>query len=102
MAASLAACSGTQADTPNILPAARSTTQSVIAHRGSASFEMLYAFNGQKDGANPDGGLVADASGTLYGTTCAGGKEGFGDVLQDGGVRVWIQAIDNLFISGRQ
>ena len=34
------------------------------------------------DGANPRGGLIADANGNLFGTTVAGGADGFGD---DGG-----------------
>jgi uncharacterized repeat protein (TIGR03803 family) len=82
IAASLAACSGTPTNTSNVLPAARSSTPSAVARSRDASFEMLYAFSGQKDGANPDGGLVADASGALYGTTCAGGKDGFGNVYK--------------------
>ena len=34
------------------------------------------------DGANPRAGLIADANGNLFGTTVAGGADGFGD---DGG-----------------
>jgi len=34
---------------------------------------VLYAFQGGVDGYYPNGGLVADASGNLYGTTRAGG-----------------------------
>ena len=38
----------------------------------------LYAFQGGTDGVTPVGGLVADASGNLYGTTGAGGGSGCG------------------------
>ena len=34
---------------------------------------VLYRFTGGPDGANPHGGLVADAAGNLYGTTSVGG-----------------------------
>ncbi|MGD0190879.1 MAG: choice-of-anchor tandem repeat GloVer-containing protein [Rhizomicrobium sp.] len=36
----------------------------------------LYTFQGGSDGAGPDGGLVADTSGNLYGTTSTGGTVG--------------------------
>jgi uncharacterized repeat protein (TIGR03803 family) len=45
-----------------------------IASAGTKYTEsLLYAFKGGTDGAIPDGGLVADASGALYGTTELGG-----------------------------
>lgn len=34
---------------------------------------VLYALKGGSDGGTPLGGLIADASGNLYGTTSAGG-----------------------------
>lgn len=37
---------------------------------------VLYAFQGQADGWNPLGGLAADASGDLFGTTADGGTFG--------------------------
>jgi uncharacterized repeat protein (TIGR03803 family) len=39
----------------------------------AASFNVLYAFKGGSDGANPQGGVTADASGNLYGSTQSGG-----------------------------
>jgi autotransporter passenger strand-loop-strand repeat protein/uncharacterized repeat protein (TIGR03803 family) len=39
---------------------------------GSYTLESLASFDGT-DGANPDGGLIEDAAGNLYGTTEAGG-----------------------------
>jgi hypothetical protein len=37
---------------------------------------VLYTFAGGSDGANPDAGLIFDASGSLYGTTVFGGPLG--------------------------
>jgi uncharacterized repeat protein (TIGR03803 family) len=39
---------------------------------------VLYTFSGGTDGAIPYGGVVLDASGSLYGTTAAGGDDGCG------------------------
>lgn len=45
-----------------------------LAARTQAQTEsVLYSFSGRSDGADPSGGLVADAAGNLYGTTFAGG-----------------------------
>jgi uncharacterized repeat protein (TIGR03803 family) len=41
---------------------------------GGWSYSVLYSFVGGDDGANPDGGVVLDGSGNLYGTTVAGGE----------------------------
>jgi uncharacterized repeat protein (TIGR03803 family) len=35
--------------------------------------KVLYSFKGGKDGANPNGGLLLDRMGAIYGTTFAGG-----------------------------
>jgi uncharacterized repeat protein (TIGR03803 family) len=40
---------------------------------GSWSYSVIYSFKGGDDGENPDGGVVRDASGNLYGTTVHGG-----------------------------
>ncbi len=45
-------------------------------------FKTLYAFKGMPDAASPYGGLVADASGNLYGTTYYGGAKGLGSVFE--------------------
>ena len=42
---------------------------------------VLYAFQGGSDGANPYGGLIFDPSGNLYGTTVSGGSGGGGTVF---------------------
>ncbi len=44
--------------------------------------KLLHSFaGGPKDGADPQGGLIADASGNLYGTTVSGGA-GFGTAFE--------------------
>src|SRR5438094_3376844 len=42
---------------------------------------VLYSFTGS-DGAYPAAGLIADASGNLYGTTNSGGANSWGDVFK--------------------
>jgi len=37
--------------------------------------KVLYEFKSGKDGANPNGGLVFDSKGAIYGTTYAGGNQ---------------------------
>ena len=53
-------------------------TQAVQAQ----TFNVLYTFTGQGDGANPYAGLTMDATGSLYGTTYAGGSYGKGTVFE--------------------
>ena len=43
---------------------------------------VLYSFAGAADGASPEGGLVQDAAGHLYGTTKYGGAFGAGTVFK--------------------
>ena len=45
-------------------------------------FTTLYAFKGTPDAGSPYGGLVADKSGKLYGTTYYGGANGLGAVYE--------------------
>jgi uncharacterized repeat protein (TIGR03803 family) len=52
------------------------------ASRGQWNFKTLYAFKGMPDAASPYGGLIADASGNLYGTTYFGGANGLGSVFE--------------------
>jgi uncharacterized repeat protein (TIGR03803 family) len=44
--------------------------------------KVLYAFQGGTDGFYPEGGLLFDASGNLYGTTTGGGAPGAGTVFE--------------------
>jgi uncharacterized repeat protein (TIGR03803 family) len=45
---------------------------------GTWVFTVLHRFTGGTDGGNPEGTLVFDKSGNLYGTTYGGGKYDFG------------------------
>ena len=49
---------------------------------GTWMLTTLYAFKGQPDAAFPYGGLIADSSGALYGTTYFGGTAGSGAVFE--------------------
>ena len=52
---------------------------------GSWTESTLYSFcsaTGCVDGTNPQGGLVLDKAGNLYGTTTTGGAHGFGTVFE--------------------
>jgi uncharacterized repeat protein (TIGR03803 family) len=42
---------------------------------------VLHTFTGGTDGATPEGGLIRDKGGNLYGTTTAGGPSGAGTVF---------------------
>lgn len=53
-----------------------------IAPNGSES--ILYAFQGESDGALPDGGLVFDSVGNYYGETSNGGASDAGTVFRLG------------------
>ena len=44
--------------------------------------QTLYGFTGGNDGGNPEGGLILDSSGNLYGTTPSGGGGGGGTVWE--------------------
>jgi uncharacterized repeat protein (TIGR03803 family) len=46
------------------------------------AFSVLYSFAGEPDGAGPDGPLMIDSAGTLYGTTSSGGTTNNGTVYQ--------------------
>ena len=43
---------------------------------------VLHAFHGGTDGQYPNGGLIQDAAGNLYGTTNEGGASGYGTVFK--------------------
>ena len=45
------------------------------------TFNVIYNFTGGADGSNPYAGLTMDRTGTLYGTTLAGGA-GYGTVYK--------------------
>jgi len=49
---------------------------------GGWTYTDLYDFTGGSDGWYPEGGVVMDAKGNLYGTTSAGGAYGYGVVWE--------------------
>jgi uncharacterized repeat protein (TIGR03803 family) len=49
---------------------------------GKYTETVLHAFARNKDGHNPDSGLIADTTGALYGTTTFGGTSNFGTVFK--------------------
>src|SRR5258708_4997026 len=56
---------------------------SLLAGNAFATAEKVaYSFLGFSDGANPNGGLVADAAGNLYGTTVGGGTGKAGTIFE--------------------
>jgi hypothetical protein len=46
---------------------------------GAWTEKVLHSFAGGTDGANPNGGLVMDSKGVIYGTTLTGGNQGCQD-----------------------
>lgn len=53
----------------------------VLPSSGNAGAQAIYSFSGP-DGAHPNGSLVADAAGNLYGTTAAGGPHDDGTIFR--------------------
>lgn len=49
---------------------------------GGWTEKTIYNFAGGTDGASPNGGLVLDTAGNLYGTTYQGGSENLGTVFE--------------------
>jgi uncharacterized repeat protein (TIGR03803 family) len=49
---------------------------------GAWTEKMLHSFTGGDDGAGPNGGLIFDAKGALYGTAGGGGSQGLGIVFR--------------------
>jgi uncharacterized repeat protein (TIGR03803 family) len=64
--------------------------------------QVLYSFTGGSDGANPQGSLVLDKNGVLYGTTVQGGTTGYGTVfsLTPAGGGAWTQKTIYTFQGG--
>jgi uncharacterized repeat protein (TIGR03803 family) len=49
---------------------------------GGWTFKVLHHFGNGHDGAQPQGGLILDAAGNLYGATTYGGRNGYGTVFE--------------------
>ncbi len=64
------------------LMAVFSMTDMLVMPSQAQTFEVLYTFQGPPDGSNPQGGLLRDNEGNLYGTTAAGGSLGGGTVYK--------------------
>src|ERR1700722_2145994 len=74
------------------------------AGNGTWAESVLYAFGGGTDGAGPQGGLIEDPAGNLYGTTTSGGPSvhcpgGCGTVFELSPTRVgsWTEAVIHSF-----
>lgn len=74
----LTAC--TQSNPSPILPNAALPVRHGIA-AAQSNETVLYSFTGYSDGGDPAADLIADASGTLYGTSVLGGQSGCGVVF---------------------
>jgi uncharacterized repeat protein (TIGR03803 family) len=66
------------------------------------TYHYIHRFKGgPSDGASPEGGLVADSQGRLYGTTYAGGPSGVGVVFRldppTSGLSTWTEEILHTF-----
>jgi uncharacterized repeat protein (TIGR03803 family) len=48
----------------------------------AAKFKVIHTFQGSTDGVVPEGTLILDAKGNLYGTTVGGGLYGAGTVFE--------------------
>jgi uncharacterized repeat protein (TIGR03803 family) len=58
------------------------TVYTLTLSGGTWTEAVLYQFQGLSDGAFPNGGVIFDASGNLYGTTCCGGAHNSGTVFK--------------------
>ena len=58
------------------------TVYRLTPDKGTYVEKVLHSFGGRADGSGPNGGLVEDASGALYGTTFWGGASGQGTVFK--------------------
>jgi uncharacterized repeat protein (TIGR03803 family) len=54
----------------------------LVHSNGGWTINVLYGFTGFNDGSNPEGGVIFDQAGNLYGTATYGGAHGEGTVFQ--------------------
>lgn len=74
VAAAIIAGCGQSGLGPSTVPLAQQIPTRFASVKTGGAVRVLYAFAGQPDGVGPTGGVVADASGNLYGTTYSGGS----------------------------
>jgi uncharacterized repeat protein (TIGR03803 family) len=72
----------------------------LVAEDGTWSEEVLHSFTDGADGSEPNGGLIFDAKGRLYGTTGAGGAAGHGLVYRLAPGRPWDETVLYNFTGG--
>jgi len=65
-----------------LLPAALAILMPGIAAAQATAYETIYSFHGAPDGSQPEGALVIDSDGVLYGTTYSGGASNLGTVFE--------------------
>jgi uncharacterized repeat protein (TIGR03803 family) len=58
------------------------TVYTLTSSGGTWTETVLYQFQGLTDGAFPNGGVIFDTAGNLYGTTCCGGSHNSGTVFK--------------------
>ena len=73
----------------------------LLPSANAQTFKVLHEFNGQSDGALPQGALLQDAAGNLFGTTFAGSPIGEGTVYKiDSSGAESVLFSFNAFVSG--
>ncbi|MGO9166541.1 MAG: choice-of-anchor tandem repeat GloVer-containing protein, partial [Candidatus Sulfotelmatobacter sp.] len=74
-----------------------------LANHSWAGEKILYTFAGQPDGYGPEGSLIFDSEGNLYGTTYFGGTDQAGTVfeLSPGSGGTWTEKILYNFTGGQ-
>jgi len=63
-------------------PTSCGTVFELALSKGKWKETVIHAFSGETDGAQPYAGLIRDSKGNLYGTTFAGGANGYGTVFE--------------------
>jgi uncharacterized repeat protein (TIGR03803 family) len=74
----------------------------LLAARVLAQEKVLYDFiGGRNDGSDPEGAIVFDSAGNIYGTACFGGLYNHGSVFEliPAGNGVWTEAVLHVFNS---
>ena len=55
----------------------------LVPQVAAQNFKVLHAFGGHKDGSSPNGGVILDKAGNLYGVASFGGGKGAGGVIYE-------------------